>query len=170
VLGGGRSLYKDGPGSGVTSRFNRNVVEPNSNTVHSVSTSHVSYSDSGLFVVEALTERGRTDEVINLLTAELARSRKVSEDEFKRARRMFEAEFVRRHEQRDRQLELVAHQASSGAQLQSPAEYIKAKMTSVSANDVSSAAAKLLSSRPTLVVIGDVDGATSADSIAASLS
>lgn len=158
LLGGGQSLFQSGPGHAQSSRLNTNVVRPNNAWVYKASAFNLSYSDSGLFGVYGVAQRGRGDELANLLRAEVSRlSQNITKEEFARAVRVAQSTFLFNHAFREEALEFVATQAFGGNTISTPEEFAKASFSALTPADVSRVASSILASSPTVVAIGDVD-------------
>ncbi|KAF8984883.1 ubiquinol-cytochrome c reductase core subunit 1 [Entomortierella lignicola] len=111
------------------------------------------YSDAGLFGIYAQADHASVTEAAKAAVASLkAASKSVSAEDFKRALAQAKFETASRFETRISTTEVLAAQAISGQKVNA-SESIAA-LDKVQAGDVSKLAAKLLSSKPTTVVLG----------------
>ncbi|KAG0050930.1 ubiquinol-cytochrome c reductase core subunit 1 [Gryganskiella cystojenkinii] len=118
-----------------------------------ISAFNFGYSDAGLFGVYAQADHKNIAEAAKAAVASLkAASKSVSAEEFKRALAQAKFETAARYESRASTTELLASQAIQGQKV-SVSESLAA-FDKVHAADVSKFAAKLLSSKPTTVVLG----------------
>ncbi|KAG0071541.1 ubiquinol-cytochrome c reductase core subunit 1 [Linnemannia elongata] len=118
-----------------------------------ISAFNFGYSDAGLFGIYAQADHKNIAEAAKTAVASLkAASKSVSADEFKRALAQAKFETAARYETRAASTEILAAQAIQGHKV-SASESLAA-FDKVSAADVSKFAAKLLSSKPTTVVLG----------------
>ncbi|KAG0278670.1 ubiquinol-cytochrome c reductase core subunit 1 [Linnemannia exigua] len=118
-----------------------------------ISAFNFGYSDAGLFGVYAQADHKNIGEAAKAAVASLkAAAKSVSADEFKRALAQAKYETAARYETRAASTELLAAQAITGHKV-SASESLAA-FDKVQAADVSKFAAKLLSSKPTTVVLG----------------
>ncbi|KAF9126442.1 ubiquinol-cytochrome c reductase core subunit 1 [Mortierella sp. 14UC] len=118
-----------------------------------ISAFNFGYSDAGLFGVYAKADHKNIGEAAKAAVASLkAAAKSVSADEFKRALAQAKFETASRYESRATTTELLASQAIHGNKV-SASESLAA-FDKVQAADVSKFAAKLLSSKPTTVVLG----------------
>ncbi|KAG0261438.1 ubiquinol-cytochrome c reductase core subunit 1 [Mortierella polycephala] len=111
------------------------------------------YSDAGLFGVYAQADHKNVTEAAKAAIDSLkAASKSVSADEFKRALAQAKFETASRYDTRASTTEILAAQAIQGHKVNAT-ESLDA-LDKVQAGDVSKLAAKLLSSKPTTVVLG----------------
>ncbi|KAI8357190.1 Metalloenzyme, LuxS/M16 peptidase-like protein, partial [Mortierella sp. GBAus27b] len=118
-----------------------------------ISAFHYGYSDAGLFGVYAQSEHKTVTEAAKAAVDSLkAAAKSVSAEDFKRALAQAKFETATRFESRAIGTEILAAQAFSGHKVS--ASEALAGLDTVQAADVSKFAAKLLSSKPTTVVLG----------------
>ncbi|KAK3826115.1 MAG: Metalloenzyme, LuxS/M16 peptidase-like protein [Benniella sp.] len=118
-----------------------------------ISAFNYGYSDAGLFGIYAQSEHGTVAEAAKAAVASLkAASKVIPAEEFKRALAQAKFEAASRFETRASTTEILAAQAFQGQKV--TASEALAALDSVQAGDVSKLAAKLLSSKPTTVVLG----------------
>ncbi|KAG0001645.1 ubiquinol-cytochrome c reductase core subunit 1 [Entomortierella chlamydospora] len=118
-----------------------------------ISAFNFGYSDAGLFGVYAQADHESVTEAAKAAVASLkAASKAVSAEEFKRALAQAKFETASRFETRASTTEILAAQAIQGQKVD--ASESLAALDKVQAGDVSKLAAKLLSSKPTTVVLG----------------
>ncbi|KAF9283417.1 ubiquinol-cytochrome c reductase core subunit 1 [Mortierella alpina] len=118
-----------------------------------ISAFNFGYSDAGLFGVYAQAQHKDVTEAAKTAVASLkAAAKSISADEFKRALAQAKFEAASRFETRVSSTEILAAQALQGQKV-SASESLAA-FDKVQAGDVSKFAAKLLSSKPTTVVLG----------------
>lgn len=168
LLGGARrSLTSIGAGSGFASRLGSKVSGP----IQELSTFASVYSDGGVFGVFGRADIGNAGKLSDTIIAELRTlaSKSVTDADLKRAVAQAKAAVLFGTETRSALVEFVATQCLAGRPISS-AEQFAAEIDKVNADDVARVAKRLLSSRPTVVAVGDVVGVPSADSIAKSLS
>ncbi|KAG0211094.1 ubiquinol-cytochrome c reductase core subunit 1 [Mortierella sp. GBA30] len=118
-----------------------------------ISAFNFGYSDAGLFGVYAQAEHKDVTEAAKAAVASLkAASQSISADEFTRALAQAKFETASRFETRASTTEILGAQALQGQKV--TASESLAAFDKVQAGDVSKFAAKLLSSKPTTVVLG----------------
>ncbi|KAF8934597.1 Metalloenzyme, LuxS/M16 peptidase-like protein [Dissophora ornata] len=118
-----------------------------------ISAFNFGYSDAGLFGIYAQAEHKSVAEAAKTAIASLkAAAQSVSADDFKRALAQAKFESASRFETRSSTTEVLASQAFQGQKV--TASESLAALEKVQAGDVSKLAAKLLSSKPTTVVLG----------------
>jgi len=157
LVGGDAKYSRDGPGRGVTTRLYKNVVEKLA-PVRAAAALNTSYSDAGLWTVYAEAERGNVKAVADALSSELATLRKGGFDakEVAGAKNRAKAAFLSYVDTSCGLLSFAGRQALSGADA-CPLRYA-AKFDAVTPDDVARVAKAVLSSEPTVVVTGDVEG------------
>jgi len=161
-LGGGAQHSRDGPGVGLQSRLNINVVAQNE-SVKSVLTFNIPYSDTGLFgfYAEVSADVSKT---LELLVGEIVKV--VAELDgagLNRAKQLLKACLL--SGSRLDTLHFVGEQALGGATSIVTPEQYAALIDSISTEDVTHIARRVFSSPPTLVVLGDVSSVPRAESI-----
>jgi len=158
LTGGATRCSKAGLGRGVTTRLNRNVLEKHS-SILSTATINTSYSDNGLWGVYAEAQPGHVPEVAELLVGELGRLKKdtISTIELEGAKNRAKASFLRGLDCPKGLLNYLGRKASAPGAMLTPTDFVS-KIDKLTAEDVAKVARSVLSSNPTLVCVGDVDG------------
>jgi len=149
LFGGGRKLRDFGMGQGHTSRLYHHAVK--SDSVDSLESFNLNYSDSGLIGVVGKAAHGKTKDAVDQVVKGLAsfKSTPASEEELAKAKESFKAETFFKTESRSGLSEFLAQQNGK-----SPAEYVKA-VEKLTAEDLNKFIKKATSSHPTLVVVGE---------------
>eukprot|EP01125_Pyxidicula_operculata_P015103 TRINITY_DN50_c0_g1_i1.p1 TRINITY_DN50_c0_g1~~TRINITY_DN50_c0_g1_i1.p1 ORF type:complete len:481 (+),score=129.33 TRINITY_DN50_c0_g1_i1:24-1466(+) len=160
IIGGG-AANKAGPGdAGKTSFLYKSVVEPNQ-WVSGASAFQYSYSDAGLFGVTASAVEGHAKDLVDTLKKNLNNlPSALSADHVQQGKVSLKGKFLRTLDS-DR-FALTQHLASGvlGGSVQSVPQFLQA-VDGVSLSDVQRVAKNVLSSKPTVVVAGDVRGVSS---------
>lgn len=158
MLGAGSRHARARPGYGASSRLNRNIVEKNHNVQESTAFS-INYSDSGLFGVYGIIERGKSNTYIASLSNEFQslRQKGISAEELHRAKAQFKAHNLF-DLSRSELMEFAARQISVGNPI-SPSDFYKG-VDAVTAEDVKRVADKVFSSKSTISAIGEVSSVT----------
>jgi processing peptidase subunit alpha len=152
-------------GSGITARLAKNVL-PSNQGATVLSAFNFSYTDSGLFGVYAETASA-PGRLAQQITAELAKLRTpLSAEELARGKAAHKLSLL--DLKRGATLEFIGAQVLAGGKAVTPEEYA-AQIDAVTAEDVAAVAKKLLSSRPTLVALGDVTQLPSAEELSSVL-
>eukprot|EP01133_Synstelium_polycarpum_P005626 gene5626-6490_t len=152
LLGTGSSMPRTAPGHGRTSRLFQ-LLEKNASIVKTDSF-NLSYGDAGLFGVYAETS-GAASQAVATLVGELTAAANASGQELERAKALTKSYFLELAENRSAALEFVGRQALYNAKILTPEEFAQ-EISKITAQDVKSVASKILSSKPTLVVRGDI--------------
>jgi predicted Zn-dependent peptidase len=170
LLGGGRVASKGGPGSGCTSRLNRNVVEPANGEVHHLSAFHLPYSDAGLFGFYGVAAAGKTASMLDRLTKEISalHSGTIDAAELARAKAQLKADALFGTQGTSSLAEYVGTRAIAGGKVVTPSEFAKA-VEGVTAEDVKNAAKRVLKSKPTLSSVGNIGEVPSREQIQSGL-
>jgi len=142
-------------GNGGASQIYRGVVAPSSDDVTEVAAFNISYSDSGLFGVYAITKNHADKVLINIANQLSVISKgELSDTALNAAKLKYKADVINSTEQRHPLLEFVGHRAAVLNVGLSPAAYVSG-IDRVSASQVKNLARKIVKSRPTVAVIGD---------------
>jgi processing peptidase subunit alpha len=153
LLGGGSRFSRDGPGAGLQSRINTNVIATNENITTALAF-NLPYSDTGLFGVYAQV----SDNVPKALEALVSEVSKTVSDadatELTRAKELLKIDLLTG--KRIDTLRFIGQQALSGSSAILSPEQHAALVDNVTAADVTRVARKVFASNPTLVVLGDV--------------
>jgi len=162
LLGGGAQNTRDGPGVGLQSRLNLNVVAPNA-SVQSALTFNIPYSDTGLFGFYAEVSADVPKTIESLVSEIVSVLGEVDTTALTRAKQLLKTYIL--SASRSDVLHFVGEQAVGGASSIATPEQYAVSIDSISAEDVTRVARQVFSSAPTLVVLGDVSSVPSVDSI-----
>lgn len=152
VLGGG-SAINNMPGSGVTSRLSTQVVRQNP-YVESCAAFNTSYSDSGLFGVYGVCHPDKAGEMCTGIAKTLTGLKSVSGEELSKAKAVLKGNLLRQLDDDTVLMQDIGTQLLTSGRYSSVSDFVKA-IDGVTEASVSSAASKLLSSKPTLAAYGD---------------
>lgn len=150
LLGG--SNVDQAPGSGVTSRLGQVVAQNGS--LQSLSAFNSTYSDSGLFGVYAVCEPAAAGIVVADISKALSGLATVSDDEIKKAKAVLKGSLLRQVDDSAALMQDMGTQMLLSGKYATPAEFC-AVVDGVSVSQVTAAAKKILSSKPTVVAFGD---------------
>jgi len=164
ILGGGRKIFKEGLGH-VTSRLNRAIEK--SHSLEEATAFNFAYSDSGLFGVHAIGHGGQSANLVREITSVLSDLKNVDSKEVDRAKQQFKASVHDAVDSRLNLLEFIGTQVISTGRVSGAADFA-AGVDAVSVEEVRNVAKKALSSRPTLVALGDVENLPALDQIRSS--
>ncbi len=155
-------------GGGMSSRLFQEVREKRG-LVYSIYSFSGNFEDGGVFGIYAGTGEKEVAEVIPVVCDELVKvSSHIDEDELKRARAQLKANTLMALESTSSRCEQAARQLQIfGRPI--PIEEVIEKIEAVDAVAVKNAAAKLVSSRPTVAAIGPINSLDTYDDIAARL-
>lgn len=153
LLGGwANGLGNAAPGVGITSRLGSKVSGP----ISEISTFNVNYSDSGLFGVFAQASKGNAGRLSEIILNELRSvASSSSASDLSRAISQAKASVLFKYQLRTPLLDFIGQQAVGRRTPEAP-DTFAAALESVTAEDVLRVAKRVLSSRPTVVAIGDV--------------
>ena len=156
ILGGGSRITRASIGSGFQSRLFRNVVSDNIPASYAFSST---YNDAGIFGVYGACENGCQGELLGSLTnaIEGLATEPPNQDELNRAKNMLKASVANTLSSRGGNLEDMANQTMVQGQ-RKPINDIFALIDDISAASVKGTAGALLKSKPTIAVLGNVDG------------
>mmetsp|Transcript_7012 Transcript_7012/g.17926 ORF Transcript_7012/g.17926 Transcript_7012/m.17926 type:complete len:514 (+) Transcript_7012:80-1621(+) len=152
ILGSGSASASPAIGSGVTSRLATEVVKQ-SPFVESCAAFNMSYSDSGIFGVYGVSAPEKAGEMCTAILKTLKGSTTVSKDELAKAKAMLKGKLARQADDAPTIMADMGQQLVSG-HYGSAADFA-AIIDSVTEADVSAAAKKILSSKPTIAAFGD---------------
>jgi len=152
LLGGG-SAFGGAVGGGLSSRLSTEVVKQ-SPYVESCSAFNTSYSDSGLFGVYSVVAPDKAGETAAAVTACLRGLTKVSADELKMAKAVLKGSIFRQVDDSSTLLKDLGTQLLLSGKYGSAGDFASV-IDNVTADQVASAAKKMLSSKPTLAAFGD---------------
>merc|ERR1719343_1792798 len=152
LLGSG-SAVSNNPGSGVTSRLATQVVNQNP-FVESCAAFNTSYSDSGLFGVYGVSHPDKAGEMVSGIAGALKSLKSVSADELSRAKAMLKGNLLRQLDDDTVLMQDMGTQLLTSGRYNSVSDFVRA-IDGVTESSVSTAATKLLASKPTLAAYGD---------------
>eukprot|EP01101_Sappina_pedata_P000721 TRINITY_DN10912_c0_g1_i1.p1 TRINITY_DN10912_c0_g1~~TRINITY_DN10912_c0_g1_i1.p1 ORF type:complete len:504 (+),score=179.17 TRINITY_DN10912_c0_g1_i1:3-1514(+) len=91
MMGGGASFSVGGPGKGMYTRLNTNVIYEH-HYVQSAQSFHLGFRDTGSFIVSCKADYDKLPSVVNAIVAELADMKNITRDEeVQRAKRLFKS-------------------------------------------------------------------------------
>merc|ERR1719203_2198490 len=151
LLGGGAAV-RNNPGSGVTSRLATQVVKQ-SPYVESCAAFHTSYSDTGLFGVYGVCQPDKAGDMCSAIAKTLT-GLSVTGEELARAKAMLKGNLLRQLDDDTTLMQDLGTQLLTSGRYSSVADFSRA-IDGVSEADVSGAAKKILSSKPTVAAYGD---------------
>jgi processing peptidase subunit alpha len=163
LLGGGGSFSAGGPGKGMYSRLYTSVLNRHP-WVQSCTGFNHCYTDSGLFGIHASAEPDRLPELAEIICEEISKMGQVSRAELARAKNQTKASVFMNLESGTITCEDLGRQILTAGQYVEPAA-LYAAIEKVSEKDVFRVAARLLRSRPTVVLHGEMYGAPSYEQI-----
>jgi len=152
LLGGGNAVSSN-PGSGVTSRLSTQVLKQNP-YVESCASFNTSYSDTGLFGVYGVSQPEKAGEMCMSIAQALKGLTSVGADELARAKAMLKGRLYRQMDDDSTLMQDLASQTLLSGRYGSAAAFARA-IDGVSESDVTAAAGRLLSGRPTVAAFGD---------------
>eukprot|EP01117_Protostelium_nocturnum_P006860 TRINITY_DN2458_c0_g1_i1.p1 TRINITY_DN2458_c0_g1~~TRINITY_DN2458_c0_g1_i1.p1 ORF type:complete len:457 (+),score=144.92 TRINITY_DN2458_c0_g1_i1:165-1535(+) len=167
ILGGGSSKNY-GLGGGHTSRLYKAV---SGNLASEVEAFNLNYTDSGLFGVFGVSQKGKETQAVEAVLKELQQlsSTAVSAEELSKAKLNYRTQVLFNNESRSNLSDFLAAQLQGKVDsVKSPQQFVEA-VESVSAKDVQNLAQKVFKSNPTFVAVGEVSGLPTLQSISASL-
>ncbi|KAK5576924.1 hypothetical protein RB653_001861 [Dictyostelium firmibasis] len=152
LLGGGSSYSTGGPGKGMQSRLNLNVVYSS----HHVKNCHAFlfvFNKASLFGVSLTTEFGYLQDGIELVLQELLMlSKTMNQEELERAKRSQKSQILQNLEMRSVQCDDMARHILSFGSYKSPEQICKL-IDSVTLDDIKKLINKLVQSNPSVVSI-----------------
>merc|ERR1711982_200673 len=155
ILGGGSASASIG--TGVSSRLSSQVVKQNP-YVESCSAFNTSYSDSGIFGIYGVASGEKAGELCSSMTKALKGLTSVSKDELAKAKIMLKGQLFREMDDDAVLMKGLGQQVLVSGSHGSPSDFAKL-IDGVSEAEVSAAAKKLLSSRPSVAAFGDTHSA-----------
>lgn len=163
LLGGGGSFSAGGPGKGMYSRLYTSVLNQHP-WVQSCTGFNHCYTDSGLFGIHASAEPDRLPELAEIICEEISKMGQVTRTELARAKNQTKASVFMNLESGTVTCEDLGRQILTAGQYVEPAT-LYAAIEKVTEKDVFRVAARLLRSRPTVVLYGEMYGAPSYEQI-----
>merc|ERR1712157_706313 len=152
VLGAGTAVAS-GPGGGVTSRLATEVVAQ-SPYVESCAAFNTSYSDTGLFGVYGVSHPDKAGEMVSGIAKTMTGLKSVSGDELARAKAVLKGNLHRQLDDDTVLMQDMGTQLLTAGRYSSVSDFARA-IDGVTESALSSAATKLLASKPTLAAYGD---------------
>lgn len=152
ILGGG-NVMGSSVGGGLLSRLSTEVVKKSAH-VESCSAFNTSYSDSGIFGVYSVTQPDKAGETAAAVTSCLKGLTNVSADELSLAKNVLKGTLARQMDDSQELMKDLGTQLLVSGSYGSVADFSKI-IDGVTAEQVSSAAKKVLSSKPTVAAYGD---------------
>jgi len=152
LLGGGNAV-SSAPGAGLTSRISQRIVQQNP-YVESCAAFSSSYSDSGLFGVYGVVQPEKAGEMAMSILQVLGGLTEVSEMELAKAKAMLKGKLYRQVDEDQVLMQDMAQQLLLGSQYGSP-KHFAGLIDAVTVDEVTAAARKMLSSKPTIAAYGD---------------
>jgi len=166
LLGGGTRRFS-GVGGGQSSRLGRNVAK--NSWVEYVNAFNFSYSDSGIFGVVAQSDRGHAGDLVKSVTSEMKKlTSSLTSEELQRAKALFKSSVLFSTDRKSCLADFVGNRVSLTHQVQTPEDVLRG-VDSITEKDVLNVAKRVFSSKPTLVVLGDVYNVPTVDEIQSSL-
>jgi processing peptidase subunit alpha len=165
LMGGGSAVSK-APGSGITSRLGQVVAQ--SANIESCSAFNTSYSDSGLFGVYTVCEPQAAGSATTAVATALKGLTNVTADEVNKAKAVLKTDLRRQLDCTHTLMQDIGTQMLLSGKYTGSAEFIQA-IDSVTAESVKAAAKSVLSSKPTLVAVGDTHAVPHYSAIEAAL-
>jgi len=153
LLGGGSAVTGSGIGGGSTSRLATQVVKQNP-YVESCSAFNTSYSDSGLFGVYGVSHPDKGADLCSAMTKALAGLTTITKDELDGAKAVLKGKMLRQVDDDATMMKDIGQQLLLAGRYGSPAEFAKL-IDAATVEQVTGAAKKILSSRPTVAAFGD---------------
>jgi len=152
ILGGGNASTAVAA-SGSTSRLNTGIIKQNPN-VESIAAFNTSYSDSGVFGVYGVCHPDKAGDMTTAICNSLKGLTTVSKDELDRAKAVLKGKLFRQAGDDSLTAQDLGSQLLMSGSYGSPADFAKA-IDGVTESQVTAAAKKILSSRPTVAAFGD---------------
>jgi predicted Zn-dependent peptidase len=144
-------------GAGMSSRLFQEVREKRG-LVYSIFSFMSNYRDTGTFGVYAGCEDSKVQEVINIIRWEFDRVLEtLREEEIQKAKTQLKASILMGLESSSSRMERMAHQFIQQNRFFTPQEII-AKIDAVNERSIADVMRRIFSSKPTLAVMGNVDG------------
>jgi processing peptidase subunit alpha len=153
ALLGSASAVTGNVGSGRTSRLATEIVKQ-SPYVESCASFNTSYSDSGLFGIYGVCQPDKAGTMASAMMKSLTGLTSVSKAELDKAKAMLKGKIYRQTDDGSTLTQDLGQQLLLSGRYGSPADFAKA-IDAVSEAQVTAAAKKLLSSKPTVAAFGD---------------
>jgi len=168
LLGGGKAFSRDGPGNGVTSRFNRNIVEKSNGIIRELSTFNINYSDAGLFGIYGVTDSNR--QLVESVLKEISSvyNSTIDTKELNRAKAQFKADILFNNQSQRSLLDFAGLHLLANDKVLTPTEYVKG-IDSLTVEDVKRVAKRVFKSKPTLSAVGNISDVPTLEQITSGL-
>jgi processing peptidase subunit alpha len=164
MMGGGGSFSAGGPGKGMYSRLYLNVLNQY-HWIYNATAYNNSYGDSGLFCIYASSPPGNLKNLVNVLVKELASmTGPISQEEFMRSKTQLKSMLLMNLETRPIVFEDIGRQVLANNQYRTPEEYIRL-IDNVKMEDVDRLTRRLVSSKPCIAAMGNLQKLPSLDEI-----
>ncbi|KYQ88961.1 peptidase M16 family protein [Tieghemostelium lacteum] len=164
----GVSVPKLAIGNGRSSRLFSLVG--NNKDLQQAESFNLTYGDSGLFGLYVETESGDVSKALSLVSSELlAAAKQQSAEELSRAKATARTAALGQADQRSSALEFIGKQALyQQDKILTPLEFAE-EISKVTSDDIKRVAKKLLSSKPSLVVVGNISNVPTLEEISSNL-
>ncbi|KAA8498038.1 Mitochondrial-processing peptidase subunit alpha [Porphyridium purpureum] len=160
LLGGGGSFSSGGPGKGMYTKLYTDVLARNDWVVNTVSMNNI-YMDSGLFGICASSEPGTLPQLIELVATECVNmAQKLDKTSIERAKSMTISSLRMNLESRGVMCEDMGRQVLASGVYES-ADKLAGLIKKVTAGDLERVASRMLKSKPSVSIAGDLYGTPS---------
>jgi len=168
LMGGGGSFSAGGPGKGMYSRLYTNVLNQ-LHWVYNATAYNSSYVDSGVFCVYASSPPNHFRNLISVITRELAgMAGRISDPELERSKTQLQSMLLMNLESRPIVFEDIGRQILANGCYKSPEEYIS-EIVNVTEEDVARLVKRLLTSKPSIAALGNLQQLPSFEEITGEL-
>mmetsp|Transcript_1162 Transcript_1162/g.3597 ORF Transcript_1162/g.3597 Transcript_1162/m.3597 type:complete len:508 (+) Transcript_1162:83-1606(+) len=155
MMGGGGSFSAGGPGKGTCTRLYSNVIHQYHN-IHSANAVNHWYSDTSLFAINASADPQTLNDTLQVVSDSATSMAKApSAQELSRAKNQTKATMLNTMESHYSLCEDIGRQVLNSDKYISPDEFLD-RIDKTTAKDIQSVGEKLLSSKPTLVIRGEL--------------
>ncbi|ESN93385.1 hypothetical protein HELRODRAFT_186101 [Helobdella robusta] len=156
LMGGGGSFSAGGPGKGMYTRLYLNVLNRH-HWIHNATAFNHAYNDSGLFCIHASSHPSSLKELTDVILRELVNTQNdISPDELNRAKTQLQSMLLMNLEARPVVFEDVGRQVLSNGK-RMPSEYYCDLIQKITEADVQRVARKMLTSRPSVAALGNLN-------------
>ena len=153
LMGGGSSFSAGGPGKGMYTRLYQNVL--NRSTVQAASVFTSFYNDCGIFGVYGSTVPYEMGHLVDTLCGEMKKmASSISAEELSRAKNQLKSSLLMNLESRPVLFDDIGRQMLSNGAHTSPLE-LAARIDAIESKDLLEVAGRIISSTPSIVVVGD---------------
>jgi len=155
MMGGGGSFSAGGPGKGMYTRLYTHVLN-RYHWMYSATAYNHSYSDSGIFCINASAHPSQLAELVQVLVREIvAITGQISDSELNRAKTQLKSMLLMNLESRPVIFEDVARQVLAQGHRKKPEQFI-AMIDKVTRDDINRIGAKMINSKLSLAAIGSL--------------